>query len=698
MKKFTLFSLLLASGLYVSAQQGIAGVDYRACSAAEKNNELEANNPHLKQIRQEAHEWALEWTKNHYGEVITDATGKKTILYVMPVVWHIVHDNGPENISKATIDAEMAKLNEDYQKLNADIVNAHAAFAGIAADVQIEFRLARLDPDGNCTEGITRTVSDKTYAMDESAKFVAGAQSWNRNGRYYMNIWLGQAIGSGAGGYAFYPGNVPMNQDGIVLRAAQLGNTVTHEVGHWLNLAHMWGSTNDPGLTSNCSSDDGVADTPNTMGQTGCAEGTSSCGSVDNVQNYMDYNFCDVMFTEGQKSRMHAALNSDTGKRMTMVSNSNRQLTGTDDPYEWNPVCTLVGADFLYNKEYICEGEQVTFEDYNTYNGTPTQWDWTFTGGTPNASSLENPTITYNTAGVYGVTYSPGNGAGWATPAVKNNIITVSSINADFIIPVVEGFENTTSFNNEWTIYTESGNSWQNTTTGSYTGNRSVRVLNYTNSINDYTELISPSYDLTALNNPFMEFKWAFARKTTGGNDQLIVYYSLDCGNSWTIKSVQAGASMATTATTTNGSWIPSGTADWKTKTIDFSSLANESNVRFKFRFKNNGGNNIYLDDINIDGTVGITHQDKINNLKVYPNPMNESAVISFNLKNNVNNLNIVLRDVLGNEVTRIVNNQSFSAGKYTLAIDKEQKLSSGLYFIEFNADNSIQTEKLIVK
>jgi PKD repeat protein len=702
MKKITLSTILAFATLFAVAQEGIPGVDYRSCSAAEKNNAIIDNNPEIKALMEKENAWALEYAKTNPSSVTVDPlTGKKTILYVMPVVWHVVHNDGPENISRATIENEIAKLNATYQKLNASAANAHAAFLPIVADVQMEFRLARLDPDGNCTEGITRTKNTITYAMDESAKFINGAKSWNRNGRYYLNIWQGQSIASGAGGYAFYPGAVPMNQDGIVLIAGQLGTTITHEVGHWLNLRHVWGNSNNPGPgNGNCSDDDLVSDTPNCEGQTGCAEGTISCGTVDNSQNYMDYNFCDVMFTNGQKDRMHAALNSNTGYRSTMVSANNHQLTGIDDPYEWNPVCGLLGADFTYDKEYVCEGEVVNFADYNTYNGTPDQWSWDFTGGTPSTSNIANPAITYNTEGIYGVTYSPGNAAGFATPKVKNNIITVSSLTSDYILPYAEGFENTTTFGNDWIIETQSGNGWQTTTSASFTGSRSMRVYNLTNSAGDITEAISPSYDLSTMTNPKLTYKWAFTKKLTGGNDQFIIYYSTDCGASWTIKAVKAGSSM-TTASASNTGFTPTSSSDWDSASVDLSSLATESNVRFKLYFKNNGGNNFFIDDLNISGTtstIGINALQQVNNLKVYPNPMNESATLSFLLKNNISNLNIVIRDVLGKEVTKVVNNTSFSAGKYTLNIDKTKKLSSGLYFIEFNADNNVQIEKLIVK
>ena len=236
-----IISAIILSLLYLSSysQKGIPGIDYRQCSTSERNNEILENNPFKKQLMEDAHERALKWTEEHYGEVNFDENGKKVVSYIIPVVWHVIHNGGQENISRAIIEDEIAELNKDFQKLNTNIVNVHPNFSSIAADCEIEFRLARLDPDGNCTEGITRTKSTLTYAMDESAKFLPGAESWNRNGRYYLNIWMGISLDNGAGGYAYYPGSVGMDQDGLVLRYQQLGNTVTHEVGHWLNLAHL---------------------------------------------------------------------------------------------------------------------------------------------------------------------------------------------------------------------------------------------------------------------------------------------------------------------------------------------------------------------------------------------------------------------------------------------------------------------------
>lgn len=674
------------------AQNGIPGVDYRMCSTAEKYNDILKKNPLINVLMERQNKFAENWTKNNYGKIKVNANGKKVISYVIPVVWHVIHNDGPENISKATIESEIAQLNEDFQKLNASIVNVHPLFAGITADCEIEFRLARIDPDGNCTEGITRTKSTHTNLMDDPYSI---RPSWNTSTRKYLNIWQGKTISFGAGGYAYYPGTVPDEMEGIVLIAQQLGNTVTHEVGHWLNLAHLWGNSNDPQDPNNCFDDDQVGDTPNTIGQTGCRDTANSCGSIDNVQNYMEYNFCDLMFTEGQKQRMHAALNSSDGARNYIVSQTNLINTGTADPYDTNPICTPI-ANFDYNKTYLCEGEQVFFTD-NSFNATPTSWDWTFFGGTPSTSNIQNPTITYNTKGVYSVIHQPGTTTGTGYHE-KNDIIYVSAINADYsVLPYSEGFENLTTYNDDWLVIENAANNWQNVSTTGFTGIRSVMVNNLNNTSTEISELVSPSYDLTTNPSYTLTFKYAYAQKLSGGNDRLVIYYSSNCGRSWSILRTKIGASMAT-APKTDNFFVPTPT-QWREEIIDLTSLSHLNNVKFKFYVKNSGGNNVWLDDINIDisTSTGFNENVSLSNYVIYPNPTAGSAVVTYTISKDVKELSITLKDLLGKEITSVVNSQSFKAGKYTLSIDQGNKLSKGVYLVDFNMDGVISTKKLVV-
>ncbi|MDF1673763.1 MAG: M43 family zinc metalloprotease [Vicingaceae bacterium] len=687
MKFFSLLAATLLLSITSSAQTGITETDILNCGTAQINNQRLAEDPNLIKVFEAHNKLAIENEK----KMTTNKTGP--ILFTIPVVYHIIHNNGPENVSKSQIEASMQNLNDDFQKLNLDVSQVVPSFTGIASDCQIQFRLAHKDPNGNCTEGITRTVSTLTYTAGENVKSLV---NWNTT--KYLNIWVVQTLSNGAGGYSYYPGYAPsQSAEGIVIRSAQLNNSVTHEVGHYLNLPHTWGSSNTPALAGNCSSDDGVGDTPNTIGNTGCNTSSITCGTLDNVQNYMDYAPCRRMFTNGQKSRMHTALNNSWGSRNTLWTTSNLNATGTNDPY--GPVTCAPVAEFSYNKQYICEGDAVSFTD-QSYNATPTAWNWTFTGGTPSSSSIANPSITYNNAGVYSVTHQPSTSTGPGT-ITKTNIITVSSLTADYIGPIIDGFENQTQFGNDWRVENmETGSqTWGNNNVASATGSRSVRVRNYfTSNINEVDELISPSYDISSASSKTLKFKVAFAKKTSTDTDRMLVYYSTNCGASWLLKLPLTTANLVT-APNHPTLFVPT-SSEWIEKSLDLTSIGNATNVRFKFQFQSGGGNDVYLDDINIGGgAVGIDNEFySVASFSVYPNPTNAGAKISFNLLSDVQNLTIVVKNALGQTVTNIINGETFNSGKYTLNIDEQRQLSSGIYFIEFNADNNVKTQKLIIQ
>jgi pregnancy-associated plasma protein-A/type IX secretion system substrate protein len=697
-------NLLLLGGILLSSFLFAQNRSEKWCYTDQQTEILQQQNPALIQQQLDFEEYISQYKET------SDPTAKKATIIIPVVIHNITHDGGKGYVSKATIDAQIERLNKDFNRLNEDTSMTRALFKPYATSLDIEFRLAHLDPNGQCTEGIVRKESPLSFNGGDAVKSVS---YWDS--KKYFNIWVVDEIqdngdGSYVAGYAQFPSSGINSTYGVVNVEQNFGGndrTLTHELGHCFNLYHTFQS----GCGSNCgSTGDRCCDTPPASEDSfGCPvintcsndnTGGSPYGGdvVDQYENYMSYNSCQNMFSLDQKDRMLAVLNStstNTGLAQLWAP-SNLAFTGTADPYT-DAICIPLDADFTYSKQYICEGDDVSFADLGTYNATPTLWDWTFTGGSPSVSNLETPSITYNTEGVYGVTYSPGTTAGFATPITKSSIITVSSIIANYTLPFSEGFENNTILNNEWRIETKSGNGWQQSAAAAYTDNNSFRVQNISNSTGDITEAISPSYDLSSVSSPKLTYKWAFARKLSGGNDQFIIYYSTDCGETWTIKAVKAGASMAT-ASATNSSFIPSGLDDWGNAEVDLSSLANESNVRFKLYFKNNGGNNFYIDDLNLDMGVGISEKVDFNTLKVFPNPMDKNATLSYTLNADVNSLNIVIRDVLGKEVTKVVSSTSFKAGKYTMNIDKDRKLSSGLYFIEFNADDNVKIEKLIVK
>jgi hypothetical protein len=259
----------------------------------------------------------------------------------IPVVVHIVYNsNSPvENISDSQVYAQIQALNEDYRRLNADRINTPNAFSGIAGDANFEFKLARIDPNGNPTTGITRTPTwvvgfSQLYENVKSTNY-GGRDAWNT--QQYLNIWVCNLSG-GIMGYSSFPADFATSPylDGVAISYMYFGvgghtsspydkgRTVTHEVGHWLNLYHIWGN---PTVSYSCGIDDLVADTPNQFQETyGCpsfprmdACTTTSPGIM--FMNYMDYTYdaCMNMFTNGQITRMRSLFDTQTGIRRAML-------------------------------------------------------------------------------------------------------------------------------------------------------------------------------------------------------------------------------------------------------------------------------------------------------------------------------------------------------------------------------------------
>jgi hypothetical protein len=273
-----------------------------------------------------------EWEQEMEVSIQEWIAGNKDMLrfrdaVVIPVVVHIVWKEASDNISDASIQSQIDVINQDFRLLNNYLeIIAFPPFLQVITDMEIEFCLAQRDPQGNSTSGITRTqtsvenvgsaVINGRPAICYSAE--GGRDAWDPE--RYLNIWVGRrefACGKGT-----FPGEGPPEEDGIRVSPAcfgvmgealppyHLGRTATHEIGHYLNLKHLWGSGIDnPG----CIDDDEVADTPK---QAWTYQGECpftnqiSCGTVDMFMNFMNYtdDACMAMFTQGQKMRAWATL------------------------------------------------------------------------------------------------------------------------------------------------------------------------------------------------------------------------------------------------------------------------------------------------------------------------------------------------------------------------------------------------------
>ena len=239
----------------------------------------------------------------------------------IPVVVHVVFNTAAQNVSDAQVQSQIDVLNRDFRKANTDVGAVPAPFKPLVADAEVEFFLTTQAPDGSPHSGITRTSTTVTsFSDDDRVKSTAtgGTDAWPAD--RYLNLWV-CPLGGGLLGYAQFPGGAAAT-DGVVINYTafgttgtatapfHLGRTATHEVGHYLNLFHIWG---DDG--TGCGGSDEVADTPNQAGPNVGAPAFPhvSCGNAPNGDlfvNYMDYvdDPAMVMFTTGQATRMQACL------------------------------------------------------------------------------------------------------------------------------------------------------------------------------------------------------------------------------------------------------------------------------------------------------------------------------------------------------------------------------------------------------
>ena len=286
----------------------------------------------------------------------------------IPVVVHVLYNTTSQNISDAQIKSQIDVLNEDFRHLNADRVNTPSAFSGLAADVEITFCLASKSPSGASTTGIVRkSTASTSFSDDNSVKYSSsgGDDAWNSS--QYLNLWVCN-LGGGLLGYAQFPGGAAAT-DGVVILYTSFGRTgnvsapydkgrtATHEVGHWLNLRHIWG---DASCGSDLVNDTPTQQTSNYSCPSYPHQTCSNTTSGDMFMNYMDYtdDGCMNMFSAGQKSRVQALFVSG-GARASLLSSTACGAVST--------TTTTSSSSSTSNVVTVGNGTGTTVTPYGTY-------------------------------------------------------------------------------------------------------------------------------------------------------------------------------------------------------------------------------------------------------------------------------------------------------------------------------------------
>lgn len=707
MKKLLLFFVVVLILIPAIAQQ--------PCITSEVYNQQVKAHPEVLQNQQLFNKQAQFQAKN--------TLKKSGAVSIVPVVFHIMHNTGSSNISDAQIEDAIRILNEDFRRLNPSAINTRDIFKSVAADVEIEFRLARKDPNGNCTNGIVRVFDEWTNNGNESIKKKS---YWPSD--KYLNIWVvgnvasftSGTVGVGIMGYTQYPWvNIP-ETDGIIIMNRGVGGigisnannskNLTHEAGHWLGCLHTF---ND-----GCIGGDSVADTPPCEKRTsvlGCDTTKNSCANdnpdlPDQIENYMDFTVgtCQNMFTIGQKARMETTL---INWRPLISSIQNLIATGTDKVTtvaNCAPIARLVALNNqLEELKIACTNTLVSFKDvsYN-YSGS-VNYEWIFKGGMPATSNLQNPSVSYSQTGSYDVTLIVSNTHGADTLKLKDYITINPTISANFA-PFVQDFENFDFATSNWTTNSNHTSKFEITDVGVGTvipnNSNTVFFKNEKELWGTIANLNSPAYNLSAIAAPVLSFYYAAALRPTGASsftqDRLKVFYTTNCGQTWTELWSRQGTDLSTLPTSipgTNQPFFPNEINKWKQVVIPLSPTipaAENKNVKFRFQFISNGGNNIFIDGINI-GFPASTQNIISNtfNFNVYPNPNTGNATVSFTL-NKTCSINLTIIDALGREIISIYNNVQLAPQEHSVPfiINKQ-----GIYFIKLSVNGNTYYQKVVI-
>ena len=362
-------------------------------------------------------------------------------IYTIPVVVHVIHNIssetiGGKNIPTQQIIDQIAVLNEDYRRLNADTSNTPSLYKPVAADIQIEFCLAIRDPNGDPTNGIKR-IYDSQVSFDPYSSadevYLKSLSYWPSD--QYLNIWVCD-LANGVLGYAQFPSDISDNQgpattDGVVIDYStfgrnvststkyNLGRTTTHEIGHWLDLYHIWGDVSD------CSGNDFCADIPPCSdsyysSKSNCTAPVQ-CSNTRMIQNYMDYSddACMNMFTADQKARMQSAM--VVSPRRMAIQNS----LGCCN------TCYVPHANFNASKTVIAITETTTFTDQSTGNINTYSWNFGANASPATATGIGPHVVTYSTTGYKNISLTVMGNYG-TDPLTKNSYIHVFTSVPDF--------------------------------------------------------------------------------------------------------------------------------------------------------------------------------------------------------------------------------------------------------------------------
>lgn len=641
--------------------QSFSAFAQRTCGADHIHRHKMATDPNAKRLAEEIEAFTGRYIEQ---KKLMKAAGED-IEIIIPVVFHVVYYSQSQNISDIRLNEQIEILNKDFNALNSDLINVPSPFQSSIGKISVKFVLANRDPQGRITSGITRTKTTKTTSFtlereDVKSASTGGVSAWDT--KSYLNIWVCN-LGGNLLGYASFPYEAGTREDGVVLNYRYVGvtgaispynfgRTATHEVGHYLNLFHIWGDAND------CTADDGVTDTPK---QYTYSSGIPTFPSMDQCtkeypgnmfMNFMDYSF-DItllMFTRQQADRMMATL---SGPRASLLSSKGYIPPKDFDLSTYiiespqNIVCDNIIEPALnivslgnekitsFNVSMQIDGGAVITKTWtgqlNLYDILPVSFD---------PVELDN--------GSHIITFSVRQPNGRDDDDLTNDLISkVFNVGVNSVsLPLTEDFESLTIANKGFTIVNpDNALTWTRSSlkaakSGSYSifmNNNEYDPDKFGVDYGEKDDIELPFLDFTDEEEIAMSFELAAAQYTavtqaSNNWDTLQVLVSLDCGSTYEIVYNKYAGTLITVPSAIRTFFTPT-SAQWRTDYVDLSKFAGYNNVKVVIRNISHFENNIYIDDLNVYKGKVVSAREYVldRDIDLYPNPGKGLVTIKVN-------------------------------------------------------------------
>lgn len=542
---------------------------------------------------------------------------------IIPVLVHIYTVDSFLAITPGQVLEVLDLTNAYLSGANPDSLNIHPNFQPLIDNPNVELRLAKRLPNGECTSGILY------YNFELLGLIPEDVSSYTIDSEHYLNIHI--AFGSNSFATIPFPNLPPGDPNDFIfltvydVRLAQ--KSLIHEMGHWMGLSHTFGASNVSGVICG---DDGIQDTPPTKGgiPSTCVLDLSECtpGVIENVNNHMDYSDCRSMFTIDQVERMEAVLTDTLIPRYQYYQPENLEFTGVfleeDCPYSVH----------LTNDQFPqCDSSLIRL--FAQYEGIiPDSVEWFCPGATVEYHYNDHPFVYYTTPGLKTAYFTLcKNGVCETFERVFSTVVNQANNNLPYLnLPFSEGFENNFSFPSTHIVQaTDDLTPWVVTDITGYNSEHCLFVPAMFNATQDTTTITVGSFDFTGLSNPAVSARVAVSAPQNGSYCIFEIGIREACNN-----LVPSGVYSVTMLNEMNqgntvNNFVPSNANQWHYVQTSWPNWSNAANAEVFFRiryFPLTNGNipeAFYLDDIRVGelGLITATNSATQAEFEVYPNP-----------------------------------------------------------------------------